>query len=56
MIVAKTPLRMSFFGGGTDFPAYYEQGSLGYGTVLSTAINMYTYMALPGFPWVGDQL
>ena len=44
MIVAKTPLRMSFFGGGTDFPAYYEQGPLGYGTVLSTAINMYTYI------------
>ena len=44
MIVAKTPLRMSFFGGGTDFPAYYEQGALGYGTVLSTAINMYTYI------------
>ena len=44
MIVAKTPLRMSFFGGGTDFPAYYEHTRLGCGTVLSTAVDMYTYI------------
>ena len=26
MIITKTPLRISFTGGGTDLPAYYEQG------------------------------
>ena len=25
MIITQTPFRMSFFGGGTDFPQYYEQ-------------------------------
>jgi len=44
VIVAKTPLRASFFGGGTDFKDYFEHGRLGYGTVLSAAINMYTYI------------
>ncbi len=44
MIVSKTPLRCSFFGGGTDFRGYYENSRYGYGTVLSTAINMYVYI------------
>lgn len=44
MIISKTPLRMSFFGGGTDFRDYYENGKFGYGTVLSTALNMYVYI------------
>ncbi len=44
MIVSKTPLRCSFFGGGTDFAGYYENGRYGYGTVLSTALNMYVYI------------
>lgn len=44
MIVSKTPLRCSFFGGGTDFAGYYENSRLGYGTVLSTALNMYVYI------------
>ena len=26
MIITKTPLRISFIGGGTDLPAYYENG------------------------------
>lgn len=44
MIVVKTPLRASFFGGGTDFEAYYRKSRLGYGTVLSTALKMFTYI------------
>ena len=36
MIVSKTPLRMSFVGGGTDLPAFYIENE---GAVLSTAIN-----------------
>lgn len=35
---------MSFFGGGTDFKGYYENSKYGYGTVLSTALNMYVYI------------
>lgn len=44
MIISKTPLRASFFGGGTDFAEYYENGKLGYGTVVSTALDMYVYI------------
>ena len=38
MIITKTPLRISFTGGGTDLPAYYKQG---YGAVVLLSINMY---------------
>lgn len=44
MIISKTPLRASFFGGGTDFKDYYENSSFGYGSVISTALNMYVYI------------
>lgn len=44
MIISKTPLRASFFGGGTDFKDYYENSRYGYGTVISTALNMYVYI------------
>lgn len=44
MIISKTPLRMSFFGGGTDFADYYENSRYGYGTVISTALDMYVYI------------
>jgi len=44
MIISKTPLRMSFFGGGTDFKDYYENSRYGYGTVISAALNMYVYI------------
>jgi len=41
MIVVRTLLRLSFLGGGTDFPDYYhEQG----GVVISTAIDKYVYV------------
>lgn len=44
MIISKTPLRASFFGGGTDFKDYYENSNCGYGSVISTALNMYVYI------------
>ena len=44
MIISKTPLRASFFGGGTDFKDYYENSKYGYGNVISTALNMYVYI------------
>ena len=42
MVVTRTPLRVSFAGGGTDLAAFYERG--GYGAVLSTAVNKYIYV------------
>ena len=44
MIISKTPLRASFFGGGTDFKDYYENSIYGYGSVISTTLNMYVYI------------
>jgi D-glycero-alpha-D-manno-heptose-7-phosphate kinase len=43
MIVTRTPLRVSFVGGGTDLPAFYEREG---GAVLSTAINRYVYVTV----------
>lgn len=41
MIVSKTPLRMSFAGGGSDLPAFYRDEV---GAVLSTSIDKYMYI------------
>ena len=41
MIITRTPLRISFFGGGTDFPDYFNEHG---GTVLSTTIDKYQYI------------
>lgn len=43
MIVSKTPLRMSFVGGGSDLPAFYREES---GAVLSTSIDKYMYITV----------
>lgn len=43
MIVSRTPLRISFAGGGTDLPAFYERET---GAVVSTAINKYIYITV----------
>jgi len=40
MIISKTPYRVSFFGGGTDYPAWYYKNG---GSVLSTTIDKYVY-------------
>jgi D-glycero-alpha-D-manno-heptose-7-phosphate kinase len=43
LIIVQTPLRISFFGGGTDFPSYFmEEG----GCVLSSAIDKYIYVTV----------
>jgi len=41
MILVRTPFRISFFGGGTDFPAFFSEHG---GVVLSTTINKYCYI------------
>jgi len=41
MIITRTPLRISFFGGGTDYPVWYRQHG---GAVLSTTIDKYCYL------------
>lgn len=43
MIISKTPLRISFVGGGTDFEDFYRRYP---GRVLSTSINKYVYLAV----------
>jgi D-glycero-alpha-D-manno-heptose-7-phosphate kinase len=43
LVISKTPLRMSFVGGGTDLPAFYEQYG---GAVLSTAIDKWVRVAV----------
>ncbi|MGA9393246.1 MAG: sugar phosphate nucleotidyltransferase [Candidatus Sulfotelmatobacter sp.] len=43
MLIGRSPVRISFGGGGTDLPSYYEQFG---GAVLSTAINKYFYTIL----------
>lgn len=37
---------MSFFGGGTDFHTYFENSKFGYGSVISTALDMYVYITV----------
>ena len=47
MIITKTPFRMSFFGGGTDFPEYYREHG---GAVLSTTFDKYCYVTVRHLP------
>ena len=46
MILTRTPLRISFIGGGTDLPSFYEKYE--YGSVISTAINQYVFIGING--------
>lgn len=43
MIISRTPLRISFAGGGSDLPAFYEHEP---GAVVSTAIDKYIYITV----------
>jgi len=43
VIIVQTPLRISFFGGGTDFPSYYLSNG---GAVLSSAIDKYIFVII----------
>ena len=47
MIITSTPLRISFFGGGTDYPVWYRQYG---GSVLSTTIDKYCYITCRWLP------
>jgi len=44
MIISRTPLRISFAGGGTDLPSFYQQH--GFGAVFSSSINKYLYVTV----------
>ena len=47
MIISRTPFRVSFFGGGTDYPVWYKEHS---GAVISTSIDKYCYVTLRELP------
>jgi D-glycero-alpha-D-manno-heptose-7-phosphate kinase len=47
MVITSTPLRISFFGGGTDYPVWYRQYG---GAVLSTTINKRCYITCRRLP------
>ena len=47
MIISRTPFRISFFGGGTDYAAWYEHNG---GAVLSTTIDKYCYLTCRYLP------
>ncbi len=47
MIISKTPYRISFFGGGTDYPCWYKENR---GQVLTTSINKYCYISCRPLP------
>lgn len=47
MIISRTPYRMSFFGGGTDYPIWYKENG---GRVLATTINKYCYITCRYLP------
>jgi D-glycero-alpha-D-manno-heptose-7-phosphate kinase len=47
MIISRTPFRISFFGGGTDYPEWYQEHG---GAVLSTTIDKYCYISVRELP------
>jgi D-glycero-alpha-D-manno-heptose-7-phosphate kinase len=47
MIISRTPFRISFFGGGTDYPAWYRDHG---GSVLGAAIDKYCYLTCRYLP------
>lgn len=47
MIITRTPFRISFFGGGTDYPAWYRRHG---GAVLATTIDKYCYISCRYLP------
>ena len=47
MIIARAPYRVSFFGGGSDYPAWYRAEG---GAVLSTTIDKYCYITVRHLP------
>lgn len=55
MIVTKTPFRMSFFGGGTDIPAFFNEYG---GSVISTTFDKFCYVNVrhlpPFMPYISE--
>jgi len=51
MIITRTPFRISFFGGGTDYPAWYREHG---GSVISTSINKYSFLVIRKLPNIFD--
>ncbi len=47
MIICRTPFRISFFGGGTDYPVWYREHG---GSVISATINKYSYITARWLP------
>ncbi|MCK5081381.1 MAG: kinase [Candidatus Omnitrophica bacterium] len=47
MIISRTPFRVSFFGGGTDYPGWFNENK---GAVLATSINKYCYITCRYLP------
>src|SRR5215470_18712926 len=47
MIICRTPFRVSFFGGGTDYPAWYRTHG---GAVLAATIDKYCYLTCRYLP------
>src|SRR5687767_15262380 len=47
MIISRTPFRISFFGGGTDYPAWYREHG---GAVLATTIDKFCYLTARYLP------
>ena len=47
MIISRTPFRVSFFGGGTDYPSWYREHG---GSVLATTIDKYCYLTCRYLP------
>lgn len=47
MLISRAPVRISFFGGGTDYPEYFLRHG---GAVLATAIDKFCYLTASPFP------
>lgn len=47
MIITQTPFRMSFFGGGTDYPEFYKEYG---GSVMSTSFDKYCFVTVRHLP------
>jgi len=51
LVISKTPFRVSFFGGGTDYPVWYRENA---GAVLGTSIDKYCYISCRYLPPLFD--
>src|SRR5580658_6933799 len=47
MIISRTPFRISFFGGGTDYPQWFREHG---GAVIGATINKFCYLSVRSLP------